>query len=296
MRRLFPLLILLGAAALSDGAQLPLTSRDVGLMLRSGYSNPTVIQELVIRHFADALDADKETALLKAGASEDLLNALKSGAYAVPATEANVIQEQLARQNVRSSLQADRARKASSAYQANIARERNARSAAPLAVTNVLYDSVKGDLVRCNNGTVVHADDDGVADKKLIALYFSAHWCAPCRSFTPALVDFYNRVAQQHPEFEIIFVSCDRSDFAMQQYMREAKMPWPAIDFARVREKDAIKKYCGSGIPCLVLLDSTGKVLSDTYAGTEYLGPQKVLADLDAMFAGAPGPQVAQGR
>ena len=296
MRRVFLLLLLLGAAALSDGAQLPLTSKEVGLMLRSGYSSPTVMQELAKRHFADTLDADKETALLKAGASEELLNSLKSNAYAVPANEASVIQEQLARQGVRSSLQADRARKADSTYQAKVARERNARTAAPLAGTNVLCDSVKGDLVRCNNGTVVHADDDAVADKKLIALYFSAHWCAPCRTFTPALVEFYNRVAQQHPEFEIIFVSCDRSDFAMQQYMREARMPWPAIDFARVPEKDSIKKYCGSGIPCLVVLDSTGKVLSDTYAGTKYLGPQKVLADLDAMFGGAPGPQVAQGR
>jgi nucleoredoxin len=297
MRRLFPLVLLLGAVALSVGAQLPLTSKEVSLMLRSGYSNPTVMQELARRHFADTLDADKETALLKAGASDDLLNSLKSGVYAVPAQESAAIKEQLARQSIRSSLQADRARKADSAFQAKVARERNARATAPLAAaTNFLYDAVKGDLVRCNNGTVVHADDEAVADKKLIALYFSAHWCGPCRSFTPSLVEFYNRVAQQHPEFEVIFVSADRSDFAMQQYMREANMPWPAIDFAKVPEKESIRKYCGSGIPCLVVLDSAGKVLSDSYAGAKYRGPQKVLAELETMLAGSPGAGVAQAR
>jgi hypothetical protein len=34
-----------------------------------------------------------------------------------------------------------------------------------------------------------------------------------------------------------------------------------------------------------VLVDATGKVMSDSFAGKEYVGPGKVLADLDAIFA-----------
>ena len=264
-------------------------------MLRSGYSNPSVLQELATRHFADTLDANKESALLKVGASEDLLSALKNGVYAVPAKEAAQAQEQLARQTVRSSMQAERARKADSAFQAQVVRERKAVSV-PTAAVNAVYESVKGDLVRCNNGSVVHADDEAIAGKKLIALYFSAHWCPPCRKFTPELVDFYNRIAPQHPEFEVLFVSYDRTAFAMQGYMRETKMPWPALDYGKIGDNETIKKYSRSGIPCLVLIDAEGKVLSDSYAGTEYLGPQKVLADINAMWAAGPGPHVAQSR
>jgi len=71
----------------------------------------------------------------------------------------------------------------------------------------------------------------------------------------------------------------------MQNYMRELNMPWLALDYQKLESKQAIKKYAGAGIPCLVLIDSTGKVISDSFAGKDYLGPGKVLADLDAIFA-----------
>ena len=293
MRRLILALLFLGMVGLSQGVALPLTSREVSLMLRSGYSNASVMQELTKRHFADTLDADKESALLKVGANDELVSALKNGVYAVSVKEAALVQEQLARQNVRSSMETERARKADTAFQAQVARERKAASL-PKPAVNALYESMKGDLVRFDHGSVVHADDEAIAGKKLIALYFSAHWCPPCRKFTPELVDFYNRMAPQHPEFEILFVSYDRTAFAMQGYMRETNMPWPALDYGKIAGNEMIRKYSRSAIPCLVLIDAEGKVLSDSYAGTEYLGPQKVLGDLTAMFAADPGPHVAQ--
>ena len=33
--------------------------------------------------------------------------------------------------------------------------------------------------------------DDLLKDKQIILIYFSAHWCPPCRGFTPVLTDFY---------------------------------------------------------------------------------------------------------
>lgn len=69
------------------------------------------------------------------------------------------------------------------------------------AASALIVDHFKGDLVAWKNGRLVRFDDEGLATKTLVALYFSAHWCAPCRKFTPQLVEFYNRVASQHPEF-----------------------------------------------------------------------------------------------
>ncbi|MDQ2824991.1 MAG: hypothetical protein M3R29_06050, partial [Verrucomicrobiota bacterium] len=164
------------------------------------------------------------------------------------------------------------------------------------ANSDAIYKFLKGDLVRSRNGSVVPSDDDAFAHKKLIAFYFSAHWCAPCRKFTPQLVEYYNRVAPQHPEFEIIYFSLDKSASAMEAYMREAGMPWPAIDYQKLQAKEVLKKNAGEGIPGLVLVDATGKMISSSYAGSKYLGPGKVLGDLDAIFANNAGSSVAAER
>ncbi len=143
------------------------------------------------------------------------------------------------------------------------------------------------------NGILNTFNDQPLEQKKLIALYYSAHWCGPCRKFTPTLVEYYNRIAPSHPEFEIIFVSADRSGPAMEGYMRDMQMPWPALKYEKISENAAIRQYAGAGIPCLVLVDASGKVISDSYNGKNYLGPEKVLADLDKIFGGV-GGQVAQ--
>jgi nucleoredoxin len=205
------------------------------------------------------------------------------------------VQEQMASAANRKAAEAERSQKFDTLYQSQLARERGARSSQVVG-PKVIYDALKGDLVHFSNGGVVHAEDESLANKKLIAIYFSAHWCGPCRKFTPELVEYYNRVAPQHPEFELIFFSCDRSAYAMQTYMRETNMPWPALDYQKRESKEAIKKYAGSGIPCLVLVDSSGKIISDSYAGTQYLGPGKVLADLDAIFAKGGADHLAASR
>ena len=294
-RPLAALVCVLLSILVARAAQLPLTIKEISLMLRSGYSSNAIMQELSIRYFAEKLDVEKEKTLLQAGASAELITALKSGRYSLSSEQMTIAQQQIADQTKRRAAEAERSRQFDSLYQSQMARERAAaRPQAPNA--NALRELVKGDLVSLRNGALGHFDDEELEKKKLIALYFSAHWCAPCRKFTPELVDYYNRVATQHPEFEIVFVSFDKSQFAMETYMREANMPWPAIDFQKVKGKDAIRKYAGDGIPCLVLVDATGRVISSTYAGAQYLGPAKVLGDLDAIFAGKVLDNVAQNR
>ena len=39
--------------------------------------------------------------------------------------------------------------------------------------------------------------DFSLKDFDFIGLYFSAHWCPPCRGFTPVLADTYNKIKRQ---------------------------------------------------------------------------------------------------
>jgi len=296
MRQFFLTLLVMGAAFSGLlGRALPLTTKEVTLMLRSGFSSESVQRELSVRRFADSCDAVAEKSLKDAGAAPVLIDAIKNGSYASSPADAKAAQDELAAQATRRARQTEESRKFNTLYQDQLAR---ARAAAPsrIETPNTLTDQLKGDLVLWKNGSLTRFDDEAIGKKKLIALYFSAYWCAPCRKFTPQLVEYYNRIASQHPEFEIVFVSRDRSPFGMETYMRNTQMPWPAIDFGKLPGKEALKKYGGESIPCLVLLDAGGRVISDTYAGTNYVGPEKVLADLNAIFAKEPAAAVAATR
>ena len=52
-------------------------------------------------------------------------------------------------------------------------------------------DKIKGQTLIKADGTKVQADD-ALAGKNIICIYFSAHWCPPCRGFTPVLKRFYD--------------------------------------------------------------------------------------------------------
>ena len=78
-------------------------------------------------------------------------------------------------------------------------------------------DSLAGQkLVKADGSS--HEADAVLADKELVMYYFSAHWCPPCRQFTPMLKDFYDEVSDEN--LEIVFVSSDRSDDDMKSYMK----------------------------------------------------------------------------
>jgi hypothetical protein len=62
-------------------------------------------------------------------------------------------------------------------------------------------------------------------------------------------------------------------------------MPWPAIRFDAVESLSAIQRYSGDGIPNLVFVTADGEILSSSYVGGNYVGPRKVLRDIQKKFA-----------
>lgn len=293
MRRLF-LFALATFAIASQAGQLPLTVGEISLMLRAGYSSNTLMKELSNRHFVDVLDEAKERTLSNAGASAELIAALKTGTYSLSVDKTEAVLQQMSAADQRRAAQAESARKSDDRYRAQVTRERSASPTSP--TIGGMQEFLKGDLVQYRNGSMAHVDASALQNKKLIAVYFSAHWCGPCRKFTPQLVDYYNRVAPQHPEFEIVFYSHDRSAADFENYMHETNMPWLAIDFPKLKGKQALTKEAGPGIPSLVLFDSSGNLISSSYVGSQFRGPQQVLMDLDNIFAGKPPGRLADVR
>ncbi len=145
--------------------------------------------------------------------------------------------------------------------------------------TTVIARALAGKLVRLEGAALRPVAADRLARVKFYAIYFSAGWCPPCREFTPGFVDAYGKIREIYPEFETVLVSNDKSPAEMLAYMRGDRMAWPAVRWDAINSLREITRYAGGGIPCLVLVDADGKVLSDSYRWGRYVGPDAVLED-----------------
>jgi len=97
--------------------------------------------------------------------------------------------------------------------------------------------------------------------KDVVGLYFSAHWCGPCRSFTPQLAKLYNKCKEQGKSFEVVFASSDRSEEEFKEYYGE--MPWLSLSFKERSLKSSLSEiYEVKGIPTLVLLTGKGELIT----------------------------------
>ena len=100
-----------------------------------------------------------------------------------------------------------------------------------------------------------------VLNGKMVAVYFSASWCGPCRGFTPHLVKFYNKVRKKK-SLEIVFISLDKNSDAMMNYMKSDKMSFAAVPWNDSKGLQLKKELRISGIPSLVVFDEQGKLVS----------------------------------
>lgn len=58
-----------------------------------------------------------------------------------------------------------------------------------------------------------------------------AHWCPPCRNFTPKLAEIFKGMTDEMKgKLEIVFVSYDRNQSDFEEYFKE--MPWKALPFS----------------------------------------------------------------
>uniref|UniRef100_A0A7S4UKE2 protein-disulfide reductase n=1 Tax=Ditylum brightwellii TaxID=49249 RepID=A0A7S4UKE2_9STRA len=107
---------------------------------------------------------------------------------------------------------------------------------------------------------------------KVTMLYFSAHWCGPCRQFTPQLANYYNALKKSSNNVEVVFVSLDHDESSFNSYYKS--MPWLAVPFDEddhgnnVRE-DLQGRFSVNGIPRLVVLNAQGSVVEENAVGKD---------------------------
>lgn len=118
-----------------------------------------------------------------------------------------------------------------------------------------------GATLTSNDGETTRPTQEALSGCKAVGLYFSAHWCPPCRGFTPKLGEMYTN-ALKGKGLEVVFLSSDKDEAAWKEYLKE--MPWLALPYVEREKKEELsKKYKVQGIPTLVIIDGvSGELIS----------------------------------
>lgn len=122
-----------------------------------------------------------------------------------------------------------------------------------------LWEVVPAELIDSKGGK--HSLASVRENSDAIGFYFSAHWCPPCRGFTPQLAKTYSKLKAEGKKLEVVFVSSDRDPAQFQGYLNE--MPWLAIPFDnRAAKAQLSSKYGVEGIPTLIIVDRDGNTIN----------------------------------
>ena len=109
---------------------------------------------------------------------------------------------------------------------------------------------------------------------KVVGFYFSAHWCPPCRAFTPSLVDFRDKNNQ---DFEVVFVSSDRNPDAQMNYIEETNMKWYTLEHRSQEANKLSQKFGISGIPALIIVSPDGEIITKNGRGEVSSNPSQAI-------------------
>lgn len=117
---------------------------------------------------------------------------------------------------------------------------------------------------------------------EVVVFYFSAHWCPPCKQFTPLLKKVHALTANTSTvltpdgqgytstppqRLHMIFVSSDQSEAEMKSYMAESHGRWSYVTFGTPGTEALSTHFNVQGIPAVYVCTPSGaSVIPDARA------------------------------
>ncbi len=96
---------------------------------------------------------------------------------------------------------------------------------------------------------------------RYFAFVRAANFCPMSQRFMPELVKFYNETKAKHPDFEVIYLSCDGELPAMEKFARETGFSWPTVTYQRSGYLFELTPHFQSLMPQFTVMDQRGHVL-----------------------------------
>lgn len=123
-----------------------------------------------------------------------------------------------------------------------------------------LFMGLERNELLCNSSQKISLSD--AISGKIVLFYISAHWCGPCRQFTPQLAKFYEA---NKNDIEIVFLSADHDEDSFLSYFRT--MPWKAVPYDSTIRETLQAQFRVNSIPRLIVFNKDGVVIENNAVG-----------------------------
>lgn len=284
--RILPLLLALAAGvAPLRAAAPPLTVRDLALMARGGFSREEILAEAAKRRLALPLDEAAARSLRDAGMDPALVTRLQEPAFQLGEADAARAAAQAA-----ANQEAARQRDAFETQLAESRRADSAELARRAAARQTMAKLLDGKLARLEGSEWKEYRAEELREVRLFAFYFACNWTPACRDTTRALIEWYKKIKPAHPEFELIFVSRDKSELTMDEHVRKVAMPFPVVRYAS-REDPAIQAFGGAPMPWLCAVSRSGMALTTNIETRQFIQPGHVQNAIEQMLGQLRAPE-----
>lgn len=127
-----------------------------------------------------------------------------------------------------------------------------------------------------------------LAGADFILVYGGRKSCSRCASFLPELVEFRARAKAELGGFEIVYLPKDPTADEASAYLRENKLPFPAIDFDRRLEAACLATIPCQLLPTVFLFDRAGNLLARNHENGGAPTGRDLLKDLEKRLKARP--------
>lgn len=99
------------------------------------------------------------------------------------------------------------------------------------------------------------------APPRYFAFVRAANFCPMSQRFLPKLAKFYDEMKQKHPDFEVIYLSCDQKKPDMEMFAKKVGFSWPTVPYKQTSYVYILRPHLQILMPQFTVTDLRGNVL-----------------------------------